>query len=377
MQIDAGVNAHAALTDWQVQACVVIGLLLLCAAILLCVSTTIRASFRAWNVFLTMAIASTWVGTAQFAQGASARSSNSLLQLIIWVNGTVWLFLGLPHIIQRLWHRDWVAVEHLTTSDLFTPRHTILFFLIAFATNSAYIEALRFLFASLNSAIFSTTSIFTFVLSLAVLKDHPASTTSCGLRSICICFSVLGVVLISGFSSRNTNKEHATSFFEQLAGVALSIAAALGTAVYQVAFKYVFGNRMPPAVVGLFLAHLGAVMCLCYGSLIFGGIALGLVDVDLTNVPWTLVLLTALSSMAFNFLIKFGLSSTSPVTVSLATQLGIPLNLGVDMLVVGAKISRIQVIGVLIMAVSFSLHNYLDERKLESESTKHVEDTGS
>merc|ERR1711933_447196 len=64
---------------------------------------------------------------------------------------------------------------------------------------------------------------------------------------------------------------------------------------------------------------------------------------------------TALSSAVFNFLIKFGITRESPVAVSLATQIGIPLNLLLDMVIVRAHINATQVVGTLVMLVSFTL----------------------
>lgn len=374
-------HAHAAMEDWRVQLSMGVGLLLAFVVTSLYFRTAlnVRLLSFSWSVILTIAIASSWVGTSQFAQGALARSSDSLTLLLVWVNGSAWMFLAVPQALHRLWQRSSAITAHSRTSgssscsmsaDVFGTRHVVVFFLIAFVTNSAYFAALRSMSASLHTAVFSTTSIFTFVLTLLFLKNDPTSTSthSCRLRAMCIGFSVLGVVFISGVSSGDTDKQHSRSLGERLTGVAFSISAAIGTAVYQVAFKYVFGNRMTPVVVGLFLAHLGAMICVFYGSLLFGGIASGLIDIDLLNVPWKFVLLAAMSGMAFNFLLKFGIISTSPISVNLATQLGIPFNLGVDLLIVRAKIEPIQMIGVVLMLVSFSINSYLDTSDVKSQA---------
>lgn len=375
-------RAYAAVESWRKQIGVGVGLLILLMVLLTFVKTPKSTSF-AWQLGLTIAIATSWVGIAQLARVTLTGNKQSLVHLIVWANSTMWLVLGVPHVVQRL--RAGVSsssVCDLWTSEVFSFRHTIQFFFIAFATNSAYISALNFLSASLNTAIFSTSAIFTFGLTLVFLKEDSVSRglsmRSIILRSFCIGLSVLGVLLISEawnvststhiqhmhpHSSVSTDAQKMTSLANRLAGVGFSIAAAFGTAVYQVTFKATFGNHMTPETVGLFLAHLGLITFVCYGTIISGGIAAGLVDIDLTTAPWGLIALTAVSSAIFNFLIKFGIVYSSPVTVSLATQLGIPLNLGLDLLLVGARIDATQTVGVLIMLVSLSTNAYIEQQK--------------
>lgn len=352
----------------RIQVWAVIGLLLFLVVILMFVNAPLSKNHFVWHVGLTITIATSWVAVSQFARLALADTDlladrKTLVHLIFWANGTMWLFLGVPHVMQRLRTRiSGSSMCDLWTSEVFGCRHAVLFWFIAFATNLTYIAALSFLSASLNTAVFSTSAVFTFGLTLAFLVEDSASTgfsfRSTGLRSVCIGLSMLGVVLISEAWHHTT-----ASLTERLMGVGLSLFAALGTAVYQVTFKYTFGSRMTPEVVGLFLAYLGAMTFVCYGSVLFGGVAAGVIGIDLTAVPWTLILSASASSAVFNFLIKFGIVYASPVTVSLATQLGIPLNLGLDLLIVGASIDATQATGVVSMLVSFSLHVYLEQQK--------------
>lgn len=362
------VRIHTALGSmgsWRMYICVGTGLLLSLAFILVFVNTSVTKSNLAWHIGLTIAIAASWVGIAQLARVALAgRSKKSLVLLLVWANGAMWLFLGIPHLLQKL--RAGTSSSTLRdacTSEVFKPRHTAQFWFIAFVTNSAYIAALGFLSASLNTAVFSTTAIFTFGLSLGLLTEDATSKgmmmRSISLRLTFIGLSVFGVMLIS-----EAWNQASASLTDRLTGVGLSLVAALGTSVYQVVFKHTFGSTMTPEVVGLFLAHLGAVTIVFYGAVLFGGICIGAIDIDLTAVPWMLVALTSVSSAIFNFLIKFGIVYSSPLTVSLATQLGIPLNLGLDVLIVGAEIDGIQAVGVILMLASFSVNVYVEQRKV-------------
>lgn len=350
--------------SWRIQLWAGLGLLSL-LVFLMFVSTRVDKSRIAWHVGLTIAIALSWVGITQLARAAltagTDNSGKSLVHLIVWANGTMWVFLGIPHIIQRWRAAQFVSsnsIWDLCRSEVFGWRHAIMFWCMAFATNAAYIAALSFLPASLNTAVFSSTSVFAFGLTLAFLEKDLRSRGIPRGKIVCIGLSVLGVVLISEGWHHNVTSFRLT---DRLAGVSLSLVAAFGTAAYQVTFKYIFVSGMTPEVVGLFLAYLGAVTFACYGSIIFGGAAVGVISIDLSTVPWKLILLTSISSAIFNFLIKFGIVYTSPITVSLATQLGIPLNLVLDLLIVGAMIDATQSTGVLIMLVSFSLNAYLEQ----------------
>merc|ERR1719412_2643253 len=91
------------------------------------------------------------------------------------------------------------------------------------------------------------------------------------------------------------------------------------------------------------------------GAVVMVAVAGGVYPLQLNLVPWSLVGATAASSAMFNFLIKFGLSADTPVAMSLATQIGIPLNLLLDVVVVHANVRLLQAAGALVMLVSFSL----------------------
>ena len=64
-------------------------------------------------------------------------------------------------------------------------------------------------------------------------------------------------------------------------------------------------------------------------------------------------------SLTFNFATTFGLAVSSPVVVSLATQLGIPLNLLIDVLFnpsgSAAALDSMAIAGVALMLASFTL----------------------
>eukprot|EP00435_Cladocopium_sp_Y103_P062968 s411_g24.t1 len=110
--------------------------------------------------------------------------------------------------------------------------------------------------------------------------------------------------------------------------------------------------------VGLFLAHMGGWASILLGSGLAFMLSRGFYLLNLSEVPWAMVFSSSLSSALFNFLIKFGLSRETPVTTSLGTQIGIPLNLLVDVLIVHSHFHWCQAAGVLTMLLSFSVWHH-------------------
>ena len=341
------------------------------------------------TVLLTVAIAVSWVGVAQLARlaelapgcnhgapalalsGVGGLGSHSCAHLIVWLNGSSWILLGLPWLLKRMCtgrsrmrrarsrplpqtdpHDDkkvqpnhlvdmWKEESSTDEEDFdidhgdvkpYRWRHVALFFALALGTNYSYIAALEFIPASLNTAVFSTSPLLTLALSVLFLAEDLTSPCT---RWISVAMSIGGVVLIAqpwkaagvspgsgaGSGSGDTVAEHLAD--ARLTGSVLSLAAAAGTAAYQVTFKRIMGQRLSsPTQLGLFMAKLGSQIFAVYGAALWASVLLGQYRLDFELVPYSLLVGTALASLLFNFIIKFGLSISSPVVVSLATQLG-------------------------------------------------------
>jgi len=319
------------------------------------------------SLWLLLGIAASWVGVAQLARAAEklnvSAQPTSIVHLMTWANATAWICLAAPHAIRRSQEAksENHKIVHIFSTDVFQFRHAFQFVLIAFVTNYAYIGALHYIAASLNTAIFCTSPVFTLFFSsiwLSPSSEGYALSARSFCRSCCSCqglavyLSILGVYCIA--EPWRGSSAHA-NFFSRMTGVALSLVAAVGTATYQVFFKATFGDRMRADEVGLFLAYMGTLIFVICGTLLAGAVWSGVYPLQLHLVPWGLVLSTSISSAVFNFLIKFGLSRDTPVAVSLATQIGIPMNLMVDVLVVQARIDAFQAFGAMMMLVAFSL----------------------
>jgi len=258
----------------------------------------------------------------------------------------------------------------LVTTKAFKASHPPRFLFIALTTNFSYIGALHFLPASLNTAIFSSSPVFTLLLQTVFLPEsggYGDAAASQRWKALSVGLSVVGVLLIAEPWHGSARGSDLTEE-QRVLGVLLSLFSALGTAIYQVYFKHTFGDSMGPDEVGLFLAHMGCWASALMGAVLWLAVDRGLYALDLEEVPWVMVVMTALSSALFNFLIKFGLSRETPVTTSLGTQIGIPLNFLLDLFVVHSHFRWPQAVGVLTMLLSFSVWHHSEARGAQAEA---------
>mmetsp|Transcript_113743 Transcript_113743/g.317689 ORF Transcript_113743/g.317689 Transcript_113743/m.317689 type:complete len:364 (-) Transcript_113743:49-1140(-) len=326
---------------------------------------------RLGGLALVLSVSLSWVCVAQLARLAEKRTELahhcSIVPLMTCANVALWMALSVPHALRKAYEFRETGVVKVRASspdlwrtDAFDRWQPPRFLALALATNFCYMSALHYLPASLNTAIFCTNPIFTFLLSASWLPADIGATSSSKACAKCaaalfsrsgahVLLSVAGVVLIVEPWDRAGNPHY------RGVGVALSLLAALGTATYQVYFKVTFGDRLRPDEVGLFLAHMGAAGAMFLSLVLAVLMSTGVYKVDLSSVPWHLVCATAVASALFNFLIKFGISVDSPLAMSLATQIGIPLNLILDVAVVRANIDPTQALGTLAMLASFTL----------------------
>eukprot|EP00928_Gymnodinium_smaydae_P034543 TRINITY_DN2444_c1_g2_i1.p1 TRINITY_DN2444_c1_g2~~TRINITY_DN2444_c1_g2_i1.p1 ORF type:complete len:397 (-),score=57.20 TRINITY_DN2444_c1_g2_i1:37-1227(-) len=339
---------------------------------------TVSSASAAVQLPLLLAIAGSWVGVAQLARAAESSCEQSqhrsVTPLVTWANATAWMVLAAPHGFRRLRDRPTspstgadAAAEAVRgpskwlrqlcwplRTSAFRPVDSARFLALALSTNYCYVGALHYLPASMNTAVFCTSPVFTLVLSLICLREGGPEMEASAVAAVLL--SVFGVVLIAEpWQQGGSSGIDSASVSGACAGVGLSLLAALGTALYQVGFKMTFGDRLRADEVGLFLAYMGGLTFIFFGSFLAVLDLQGVYPLNLWLVPWGLVLATAACSAIFNFLIKFGIITGAPVSVSLATQVGIPLNLFLDVVVVRVPISASQICGLLVMLLSFTL----------------------
>merc|ERR1719253_1870263 len=131
------------------------------------------------SLWLLLAIAASWVGVAQLARAAEkvnvAAQPTSIVHLMTWANATAWMLLASLHMVRKSKEPGVEPVgltemlARLLTADVFQCKHAFQFLGIALVTNYSYIGALHFLPASLNTAIFCSSPVFTLFFSIVYL----------------------------------------------------------------------------------------------------------------------------------------------------------------------------------------------------------------
>lgn len=133
---------------------------------------------------------------------------------------------------------------------------SLLMALLLICYNYCWLLSAKFLAVGLTNAIFQTSVALVFVASILVFRDDFDTTQLAG-----VALALLGSFLASGVETPGA--EHSSNFG---LGIFFALCAAIGCMVYQVAFKYVFGQFRNDA---RFLAHIGSWVSLWHVLVIF------------------------------------------------------------------------------------------------------------
>lgn len=290
-------------------------------------------------------------GTAQFAQSTS--SENFYAPYFVTWFGASWMVLCFPAVflvarflasvrrtkpptLRELLEQASQMFGNETSARI---RQAILvgsaFTLIWVLSNYAYVRGLHFISGSAASAVFSSNTIFVFLLSAVFLGSNPVS-----FKLISVVLAVFGLFLIAfsdGFKSSS------------LGGVAMILCSAFFAALFTVTFKRFIGEGTFVQV-GLFLSVIGALNTLVFW--IFIPIA-DLAEEKLDRIPWFFLLGMAVLNLGFNFLVNFGVAITYPLFIALGMILGIPLNALVDTIVRDKAFGPFKVLGAIALIAAF------------------------
>ncbi|XP_038049255.1 putative thiamine transporter SLC35F3 [Patiria miniata] len=307
-----------------------------------------------FGLLIVIGIAVSWVGATQFSQSTYTTEFSSA-SVNVWFS-TSWMLVCYPvYILGALVFlprsRSVEGFKNLyrDAETVFGGRglclRTFATLTVPFAacwavTNYLYVYALGKIAAADVTAIFSSNTAFIYVFSWLWLHERLVLLP---VRSVSVLMSIGGMVLVS----------YADGFKGTTAlGVSFSIGAAIGSAIYKVLFKRFIGDASSGQV-SLFLSVLGIFNILCLWPFI---IIFYYTDVEtwsFDNIPWDYLCGSAALSVAFNFLINFGIALTYPLFIALGTVVGIPLNAVVDLLFRGKNFSNFKIGGSVLVVVGF------------------------
>ncbi|XP_033629308.1 solute carrier family 35 member F4-like [Asterias rubens] len=317
-------------------------------------STSENVRKTIFGLVIVVGIAFSWVGATQFSQ-STYTSDFSSASVNVWFS-TSWMLVCYPVyvigclvVLPRSRSGAGLKTLHRDAEGVFGSRglclRTFLTLTVPFAacwavTNYLYVYALGLIAAADVTAIFSSNTAFIYVFSWLWLHERLVLLP---VRSVSVVLSIGGMVLISysdGF-------EGSTAL-----GVGFSVGAAIGSAIYKVLFKRFIGNATSGQV-SLFLSVLGIFNILFLWPFIIIFYYTEVESWSFDKIPWDYLCGSAALSVAFNFLVNFGIAVTFPLFIALGTVLGIPLNAVVDLVFRGTNFSNFKIGGSVLVIVGF------------------------
>mmetsp|Transcript_18914 Transcript_18914/g.43990 ORF Transcript_18914/g.43990 Transcript_18914/m.43990 type:complete len:377 (-) Transcript_18914:82-1212(-) len=229
-----------------------------------------------------------------------------------------------------------------------------LFYALWLLANYSYQYSLKLAPTGLVAALFSTTPAYVAIASIFLLaRPLPR------LGWAAVCLTIAGSVLVVEPWHRMSAPDSGSSATTVFTGLLLAVMAAVAASAYKVLFKFIFGDP-PPAAVGVILSWIG-IYAATFGSVLLWAI-LGwqLESVKWSHLPWQSLWMGNIASLAFNFLIGWGLAISYPLFISLGTVLSVPLNGFADWALRRILPDLVQSGGMLCIVMGFVLLVYCD-----------------
>jgi solute carrier family 35, member F3/4 len=167
----------------------------------------------------------------------------------------------------------------------------------------------------------------------------------------------VGGVLVLGLA----RSDGAGTGASPLLGVLLALVASLSAAVYKVLFKWAFPGALSWRRLALFLSLLGLVNvalgtapCLLMG---YSGLEerFWAADPPLSTTTWLVLLGACVLVLVFNTSIAVGIALTTPLFISIGTELTIPATMLVDVLAAGTQYTWLEWLGAALLMASFAV----------------------
>ncbi|XP_077990729.1 solute carrier family 35 member F4-like [Glandiceps talaboti] len=302
-----------------------------------------------FGLLIIIGIAVSWTGATQFRQSTYTDNFNAPF-FVIWFN-TIWMSVCYPIYFipaftcgenkgkgQFIFRENESVFGSQGVLCLAFFKYVGPFCVCWAATNYMYTYALGVISAADVTALFSSNTAFIYLLSWVVLKEKFVP-----LKVFATFLSIGGIVVMAsaeGFQGPTT------------VGVVLSVGAAIGSAIYNVFFKRIFGYASLGQV-SLFLTLLGIFDLLFLWPLSFVLRVTGVEVWDWTNMPWDFLCASAALGVVFNFLVNFGVAYTYPLYIAIGLALGIPLNAVVDYIWRDNTFGVIKIVGTVLIIGGF------------------------
>jgi solute carrier family 35 protein F5 len=218
------------------------------------------------------------------------------------------------------------------------------------AQNYAFVKALQFSSATVDTAIYQSCSVFVYIFSILVLGEEFS-----WIKIIAVALSIGGVFLISmAETSYDESGSESFSVRDNSLGFTISAVATIAAAGYSVAFKFFFAHVTADQVM-LFLGLMGTFhLCVLWlGMPLCQSIGLEVIQIPTGNALVALIL-SAVIALVVNTLYMLVIHICSPLFISVGMALTVPSTYALD-LAVGhiAHVKLETAIGVVINTAGF------------------------
>jgi solute carrier family 35 protein F3/4 len=224
------------------------------------------------------------------------------------------------------------------------------FYLYFVPANYAYARALVYASPGLVTATFSSCSAFVAVLSYFWLNEPMT-----GAKIASVGLAIAGILVpVYSFSNGGLAQGKSPSL-----GVAFALLSSVSAAVYKVLYKARFPGDLSVRQLSVFLTLmgginvlLGTVPCILLGASGVEESAWSL-DPPLSALAWGAILGGSVLVLVFNTSIAIGIAITTPLFISIGTEITIPATMVVDGITKGVVPPWQQCLGALLLVLSF------------------------
>ncbi|GMR33189.1 hypothetical protein PMAYCL1PPCAC_03384, partial [Pristionchus mayeri] len=299
------------------------------------------------SLLVIFGVAIAWISSTRFSKAALVVDPHKFNApyFMLWWN-TNWMITCFPVFLFYNIIRGVKAAQsfHDSVPVLGGSLHTGLFRVALFlflwsGANYSYLKALAYVSASVATSIQACNVSLVWLMALFLLGDRFVPP-----KLFAVFLAIGGVVLIS------LDKEIRASWV----GILLSTLSPIFAAVYKVMFKWILGDATLGQV-SLFMSSLGLMSLFVNAVPALFLIVFNVETLEVSAVPWIVLVGAGLLGLLFNFLINFGIALLHPLVISVGMLVGLPCNTVIDILFSSVSPTPFFISGSICVFVSFIL----------------------
>ncbi|GMT02828.1 hypothetical protein PENTCL1PPCAC_25002 [Pristionchus entomophagus] len=299
------------------------------------------------SLLVIFGVAIAWIASTRFSKAAlivDPRKFNAPCFMLWW--NTNWMITCFPAFLLYNRIRGVKATESFEDSvpvlggSLQTAVGRVALFLFLWSgANYSYLKALAYVSASVATSIQACNVSLVWLMAIFLLGDRFIPP-----KLFAVFLAIAGVVLIS------LDKEIRASWI----GILLSTLSPIFAAVYKVMFKWILGDATLGQV-SLFMTCIGLLNFFVNAIPALLLIIFDVERMEISAVPWLVLIGAGFLGLLFNFLINFGIALLHPLVISVGMLVGLPCNTVIDIVFSSVSPTPFFISGSICVFISFIL----------------------